>query len=125
VSKRRSALGAILPPIIAGTVTQSLADYLSVTWGAGMFKHSVPRFLGCYVGSPSSGARLRRGPARTSRISSFRRPVWMVFLIHRAPQSEGIESHVVDAASILGPRAKPTSCVLAALFHSGYGQSQT
>jgi hypothetical protein len=47
--------------------------------GEKMSKHSVSAgdSVSCFVGSLSSGARLRHGPAGTFPLSSFRRPVWM------------------------------------------------
>ena len=56
--------------------------------------------------------KVRRGPAGTSRLSVIQEAGLDGFWIHRVLQSEGIESRVVDAASILTSRrrrrAKPT-----------------
>jgi transposase len=87
-----------------------LADHVPVAWGGEkMSKHSVP--------ASDVSALLRRftelrrkAAARTGR--NF--PIIVIqeagldgFWIHRVLQSEGIESHVVDAASILTSRLDP------------------
>lgn len=62
--------------------------------------------LGCWIGLPNSGGRQRRGPDGAIRSSSFRRPGYDGFWIHRVLQAEGIESHVVNAALIATSRRR-------------------
>src|SRR5215468_11347387 len=75
-----TALGAIFVSLELSRRTWLITS-LSPGGGEKMSKHSVPagECLGCCVGSPNSGAKLRRGPAGTSRLLSSRRPVWTAF----------------------------------------------
>ena len=83
----------------------------SLSPGAGekMSKHARSRramSLGCCSGSPSSR---RKAAARTGRdfpIIVIQEAGLDGFWIHRVLQGEGIESHVVDAASILTSRRR-------------------
>src|SRR5215831_2895770 len=85
-----------------------LITSLSPGGGEKMSKCSVP--AGEVSGLLRRFAELRRKAAartgRDSRLSSSRRSVWTAFEIHRVLQTEGIESHVVDAASILTSRRR-------------------
>src|SRR3954469_14818377 len=85
-----------------------LITSLSPGGGAKMSKHSVP--AGEVHGLLGRFAELRRkAAARTGRdfpIIVIQEAGLDGFWIHRVLQSEGIESHVVDAASILTSRRR-------------------
>ena len=73
----RTELGAIFVSVELSRRAWLITS-LSPGGGEKMSKHSVPagEVSELLRRSPSSGARLRRGPAGTSRLSSSRRPVW-------------------------------------------------
>jgi len=74
----RTDLGAIFVSLELPRRTW-LVTSLSPGGGERMSKHSVPAAISvsCCIGSPSSSARLRHGPAGTFRLSLSRRQVWM------------------------------------------------
>src|SRR3954470_19601639 len=56
--------------------------------------------------SPCCRTMRTAGRARASRLSPFRKPAWTASWVHRVLDRAGIESHVVDAASILTSRRR-------------------
>ena len=60
----------------------------------------------CWRCLQNSGARPRSGPGRDYPIITIQEAGLDGFWLHRALQQEGIESHVVDAASIATPRRR-------------------
>src|SRR5215471_9177207 len=68
---------------LAGTVTQNLADHVPVAWGWGEDVQALGsggRGVCAAVSvRRAQAAKLRRGPAATSRLVSSTRPVWMAF----------------------------------------------
>ena len=103
----RTALGAIFVSLELSRRTWLITS-LSPGGGEKMSKHSVP--AGEVSGLLRRFAELRRkAAARTGRdfpIIVIQEAGLDGFWIHRVLQSEGIESHVVDAASILTSRRR-------------------
>lgn len=94
---------------LAGSVTHSLADHVLVAWGRGE-DIQTPGSGGEVSGLLRRFAELRRKAAartgRDFRIIVIQEAGLDGFWIHRVLRSEGIESHVVDAASILTSRRR-------------------
>jgi transposase len=103
----RTALGAIFVSLELSRRTWLITS-LSPGGGEKMSKHSVP--AGEVSGLLCRFAELRRkAAARTGRdfpIIVIQEAGLDGFWLHRVLQSEGIESHVVDAASILTSRRR-------------------
>ena len=101
----RTDLGAIFVPLELSRRAWLITS-LSPGSGEKMSKHSVP--AGEVSGLLRRFAELRRkAAARTGRnfpTNVIQEAGLDAFWIHRVLQSEGIESHVVDAASILTSR---------------------
>src|ERR1700716_10686 len=107
LSAIRSDLGAIFVSLELSRSTWLITS-LSPGGGEKMSKHSVP--AGDIAGLLRRFAQLKeKARARTGRdfpIIVIQETGLDGFWIHRMLQSEGIESHVVDAASILTSRRR-------------------
>ena len=91
-------------------LSRSLAGHIAVARprGEDVQAQRVCRGYRCVAGAlfRSSGGKCARGPENPFQSSSFREAGLDGFWIHRVLLSEGIESHVVDAASIATSRRR-------------------